>query len=134
MENENYEQLEPHVYPLWIKIGISACLAVLLLFITELPYHFQMHKEYKEAEHAFQNKQYEASQEAYLTLAEKFPQSRHTLLRTIASLLCIENKENHMDGFRCLEVMQLTYQEWKELKKYIPNEYVALLQESSKLL
>jgi predicted Zn-dependent protease len=119
----NHQPLEPHVYPVWILLGISSCLTIFILFLFQLPFHFQMNAQFKQAECDFQALQYAKAYASFEKLLKYAPECRHVRLRIAESLFCIENREKHVLAFKYLEDVKLNNYEWTELQNYMPDIY-----------
>jgi len=123
------QPLIPHQYPLWIKIGFVICIAILLIFVTDIPYLQEMHALFKKADQAFVQHDYKHAQKCYENLLRIFPDNMHVKVRLAASLFTSTDKEDHFKALAYLHKVSLKQEKWQELCRYMPIEYKELFED-----
>jgi hypothetical protein len=122
--NENQEALAPHTYPIWIKLSGIACIIFLCICATDIPYHLELNQDVKSAYAALQNGDSYDAYVQYARLSERFPKSKRFKIRTAESLFISPLEEDHYLALNRLESISLEKDEWNDLLKYMPEEYI----------
>lgn len=117
--------IQPHVYPLWIKIISGTCLLFFLVCMTKMPYYFTINREVKYAHALLRNKDFSGAYNQYVELAFLFPKSEKIKIWMAYSLFQTSSEENHVLAVRHLASINLSSGNWKELLKYMPEKYIA---------
>jgi len=132
--------LQPHHYPLWIKM--FGCFAIAIFLYTcirfiwiELPYHRMAHEVLIKARFAFNNHQYAESARLYQSLVEQYPNFKQGKIAIAKSYFALCEQDLSFDGdsmnvdyyyilgMNALGEEKYTKKEQRKLQDFLPQSY-----------
>jgi hypothetical protein len=125
-----FEALEKHSYPQWIKIFWCGVFIVFLFSMgrfvwKELPCHCKLSAEIALAERYFQDKNYVQASKMYGAIFLSYPQYKCARIRMaeMAFVFCSQNFKFFADGLDILSNAKLSRGEFDEITTFVPQEY-----------
>lgn len=121
---DQYKQVPPHVYPLWIRIGGAGSILLLCVCLIKLPDYFELNTKVKEADAAFAHGDYRNAGMRYIEISKLMPHNREIKIRTAKSLFKIGESSACVAAITLLDETRLGDGEIKEVLACVPAEYL----------
>lgn len=126
----DYQILEKHTYPKWIRILFVGILFIFLsvvpsFIINDLPYHFVLGQKISEADECFHNQNYVKALKLYSEILEKhsdFTKGRIQSVKCCFALTCFD-PNYFKKGIDLLSNEKYSEREAIDISEYLPERY-----------
>jgi len=115
--------LNPHQYPILIKIfGVVVCVVVLASLISAPPYLIAGRQVYQ-AKRAYLKGDFSEGLAIYQDVFKKYPKAFAARVGVAQGLFAQNNEESAKQAFEMLRLSKLDKYQWEDLKKVMPEKY-----------
>ena len=139
---ERITPLKPHRYPAWVWVLQSIIISMLLYSLFTVPKYLVVAKKIKDAQAAFDNKNYLEAFMLYNEVIDVAPQSNRVKLGLALACFALQNindQLNEEDEFWAFIALQqlsgikiIDNNDWEKLQKVMPQRYTQYFEEKDK--
>lgn len=117
------EPMQPHSYPVGIKL-IAAVIALGVLYgLASLPKYIPAVRDLKKANVLLKQNEYTDSSRLYLQVLKRVPTSRDARIGAAKALFSDDSPENDPHALLLLENINFLRSEWEDFSKIMPMQY-----------